>query len=480
MSNNTPSSLPMTRRRFIYRSALAAGATVVTGPLWAASPRTLSPSDKLNIGCVGCAGKGSSDIEWCSSENIVALCDVSQNALDRQKQKFPNAKVYKDYREMLEKEKSLDAIDIATPDHMHAVIASMAIKMGKHVYCQKPLTHDVYEARVLRDLAKKHKVATQMGNQGSASDGLRRAVEVVQSGLVGPVRQAYVWTNRPIWAQGMDRPAGSDPVPPGLDWDLWLGTAPMRPYKETWGAEQSGGKRGRNGVYQPFSWRGWQDFGTGALGDMACHTVNWPFRALNLGYPTEIEAQSSGMNKEMYPKNSQIRFEFPAREGNPPLTFHWYDGGSLPPKDLTGDVVALLDKVSTSGCLLVGEKGELFSSEDGDQDFRFFVKLKDEKELKRATDHEAVKAIPEKLARNAFHGSPDQRQHLEWISACKGGKPGYSDFDIAAYLTEIILLGCVALRTGKKLEWDGPGMKAKNAPESAQYVKRQYRKGWSL
>jgi predicted dehydrogenase len=280
----------------------------------------------------------------------------------------------------------------------------------------------------------------------------------------------------------MDRPTGSDPVPPGLDWDLWLGTAPMRPFKESWPNEASGGsnRRGRNGVYQPFNWRGWQDFGTGALGDMACHTVNWPFRALNLGYPTEIEAQSSGMNKEMYPKNSQIRFEFPAREGNPALTFHWYDGGSLPPKELTADIVTLLDKVSTSGCLLVGEKGQLFSSEDGDQDFRFFVKLKDEKELKRATDHEAIKAIPEKLARNAFKGSPDQRQHLEWINACKGGKPGYSDFDIAAYLTEIILLGCVALRTGKKLEWDGPNMRATNAPEAAQYVRRDPRSGWAL
>jgi predicted dehydrogenase len=471
----------MTRRRFIYTSALAAGATVVTGPVFAASPRKLSANDKLNIGCVGCGGKGSSDIQWCSSENIVALCDVSENAIDRQKQNFPNARIYKDYRQMLEKEKSLDAIDIATPDHMHAVIASMAIKMGKHVYCQKPLTHDVYEARVLRDLAKKHKVATQMGNQGSASDGLRRAVEVVQSGLVGSVRQAHVWTNRPIWPQGLDRPEGSDPVPPGLDWDLWLGTAPARPFKQSRGAEQAGGgRRGSNGVYQPFNWRGWQDFGTGALGDMACHTVNWPFRALSLGYPTEIEAESSGMNKEMYPMNSKIRFEFPAREGQPPLTFHWYDGGNQPSKELTSDIVSLLDKVSTSGCLLIGDKGQLFSSEDGDQDFRFFVKLKDEKELKRATDHEAVKAIPEKLARNAFQGSPDQRQHLEWISACKGGKPGYSDFDIAAYLTEIILLGCVALRTGKKLEWDGPSMKAKNAPESAQYVKREYRKGWSL
>jgi hypothetical protein len=268
-----------------------------------------------------------------------------------------------------------------------------------------------------------------------------------------------------------------------LDWDLWLGTAPFRPYKADWSSEGGpGGDRGgrRRGVYQPFAWRGWQDFGTGALGDMACHTVNWPFRALNLGYPTEIEAESSGMNKEMYPTRSKIRFEFPARENWPALTFWWFDGGDKPGKEVTADVEALLDKVSGSGCLMVGDKGQLFSPDDGDQDLRFYLKLKDEKELKRGSEHEAVKAIPQTVARNAFQGSPDQRQHLEWIAACKGGKPAYSNFDIAAYLTEIILLGCVALRTGKKLEWDGPSMRAKNAPEAAQYVKREYRQGWKL
>jgi len=419
----------------------------------------------------------------------MALCDVDQTALANQKQKFPKANVYSDFRVMLEKEKTLDAIDIATPDHMHAIIAATAIQMGKHVYCQKPLTHDVYEARMLRELARKHKVATQMGNQGSAADGLRRAVEVVQDCLIGPVRHAYVWTNRPIWPQGLDRPAGSDPVPPNLDWDLWLGTAPFRPYKETWpdqegggeGGGGGGGRRRRRGVYAPFSWRGWQDFGTGALGDMACHTVNWPFRALKLGYPTEIEAESSGMNQEMYPKNSKIRFEFPARENQPAVTLWWFDGGNKPPKEVTADVQAMLDKVSISGCLLVGEKGQLFSPDDGDHEFSFFLKLKDDKEMMAATQHEAINSCPKNVVpRNAFQGSPDLRQHLEWIAACKGGKPAYSDFEVAAYLTEIILLGCVALRTGKKLDWDGPKMKAKNAPEAARFVKREYRKGWKV
>jgi predicted dehydrogenase len=268
---------------------------------------------------------------------------------------------------------------------------------------------------------------------------------------------------------------------------LWLGTAPWRPYKENWPEQEGGtgggggGRRRRNGVYQPFAWRGWQDFGTGALGDMACHTVNWPFRALKLGYPTEIEAESSGMNKEMYPKNSKIRFEFPAREGLPAVTLWWSDGGNKPPKDVTASIVALRDEVSGSGCLLIGEKGELYSPDDGDGDFNFFLKLKDEKELVSARQHQAVSACATNLVpRNEFRGAPDQRQHLEWIAACKGGKPGYSDFAIAGYLTEIILLGCVALRTGKKLDWDGPKMRAKNAPEAAQYVKREYRKGWKL
>jgi predicted dehydrogenase len=470
----------ISRRQFIYYSALTASSTVL-GLRAIAQSRRVSPNEKLNIGCVGCGGKGRGDIQFCSGENIIALCDVDENAASGARQNHPNAKFYKDYREMLEKEKSLDAIDIATPDHMHAVIAANAIKLGKHVYCQKPLTHDVFEARTLRELAKQHGVATQMGNQGSASDSLRRAVEVVQAGLIGAIRNAYVWTNRPVWPQGLARPEGSDPVPQGLDWDLWLGTAPFRPYKGAPPEASGGGNRRRNaGVYQPFAWRGWLDFGTGALGDMACHTVNWPFRALSLGYPTEIEAESSGMNGESYPKNSKIRFEFPAREGKPPVTLWWFDGGNKPPSELTKPIVDLQDRVSGSGCLLIGEKGELFSPSDGDQDLQLFVRMKDEKELMDAKAHEAAKAIPQTLPRNAHTGSPDQRQHLEWIAACKGGKAPYSNFDIAAYLTEIILLGCVALRAGKKLEWDGPKMIAKNAPEAAKFVKREYRTGWAL
>jgi predicted dehydrogenase len=471
------------RRQFIKYGSMAAGAVVLTGPY---PVRGQNLNSRLNLGQVGCGGKGQSDGHWCATAgaNVMALCDVhAPDAASMKgylKEKFATeAIVHKDYRDMLEKEKDLDAVDIAVPDHMHAVIAATAIKMGKNVYCQKPLTHDVFEARALRNLAREHNVATQMGNQGSASDSLRRAVEVMHAGIIGPVHDAYVWTNRPIWPQGLDRPPGSDPVPEGLDWDLWLGTAPERPFKLHWPG-QEGGRRAN--VYQPFVWRGWQDYGTGALGDMACHTVNWPFRSLKLGYPTEIEASSSGMNTEMYPTSSNIRFEFPAREGMPPVTLHWSDGGNKPPMEVTADVEATLGKISNSGCIMVGENGIIFSPDDGDQDLRTYIKLKGDTDMVGLDKSPAAKGIPQSIPRNAFTGSPDERQHKEWLQACKDGKHDvpYSNFDIAAYLTEIILLGCVALRVGKKLEWDGPGMKATNAPEAAQFVKREYRKSWAI
>jgi predicted dehydrogenase len=492
MSKHPASALSgMTRRQFIYSSALAVTATAWTG-CTVPRPRRVSANDKLNIGVIGAGGKGASDTDCCARENIVALCDVDEKIVASRRRKYPNARFYRDFRKMLDEEKTLDAVIVSTPDHFHAIAAATAMRMGKHVYCQKPLTHSIYEARLLRKLARQYKISTQMGNQGSAEDGLRRAVEIVQAGLIGPVRQVYVWTNRPIWPQGMDRPPGSDPVPATLDWDAWIGPAPMRPYRAEWPDQPaSGGRRSRGSVYHPFVWRGWQDFGTGALGDMACHTANMPFRALKLGYPTEIEAASSTMNKETYPLKSTIRFEFPARDGLPPVTFWWYDGGNAkpdrpydhdgsnkPPREVLADVRDMMDKIPGSGCLLIGENGKLFSPDDSGA--QFFIKLKGEKELTDGKNHEAVKAIPQVIPRNTFSGDSDQRQHLEWIAACKGGPPAYSDFEVAAYLTEIILLGCVALRVGRTIEWDGPNMRARNAPEAAQFIRRKYRKGWEL
>jgi len=492
MSNEVSAKLSgLTRRQFIYRTALAAGATALTGCV---APRVRRPSasEKLNIGVIGAGGKGAGDTDCCAGENILALCDVDETITASRRKKYPNARIYRDFRQMLDREKTLDAVIVATPDHVHAVAAAAAMRMGKHVYCQKPLTQSIYEARLLRKLARQYKVATQMGNQGSAEDGLRRAVEIVQAGVIGSVREVHVWTNRPIWPQGMDRPTGEDRVPATLDWDCWIGPAPMRPYVSEWPDRAAGGGRRRRGaVYHPFAWRGWQDFGTGALGDMACHTANMPFRALKLGYPTEIEASASAMNKESYPLKSTIRFEFPARDGLPPVSFWWYDGGdpkpdrpyehdgsNKPPKEVLADVQDLMDKIPGSGCMLIGDNGELFSPDS--YGAQFFLKLKGEKELTDGKSHEAVKSVPQTIARNAFHGGADERQHLEWIAACKGGPPCYSDFDVAAYLTEIILLGCVALRVGRKIEWDGPNMLAKKAPEAAQFIRREYRKGWSL
>ena len=395
--------------------------------------------------------------------------------------------------------KSIDAVDVATPDHFHAIAESHAMRMGKHVYGQKPLAQTVYEARYLRNLAKETGVVTQMGNQGSASDGLRRAVECIQAGIIGQVGEVHIWTNRPIWPQGMGRPPGSDPVPDTLNWDIWIGPAPMRPYVQK--------------VYEPFNWRGWLDFGTGALGDMACHTVNMPFRALRLGYPTEIEATPIGvMNNESYPIGSKIRFQFPARKTEvaaahktffhrhdtieqAPVTLWWYDGGkptsdpkargghdgsNKPPAELTADIVEMLGEMPGSGALLIGDKGTIFSPDDyGEQ---FFVKLNGEKKYTHFTKSPVVAAIPQVIPRNPFKGDNDLRQHLEWIAAIKANKPEdcYSRFAIGASLTEIMVLGCVSLRAGQKIEWDGPNLRALNCPEAAQFIKRNNRAPWAL
>ncbi|HEY0456431.1 MAG TPA: Gfo/Idh/MocA family oxidoreductase [Verrucomicrobiae bacterium] len=454
--NSHASSL--TRRKFIQRSTLATGTFLASAPYLL---RAQGANNKLNIAVVGAGGKGASDTDSCASENIVALCDVDENTLKDRARKYPEAKLFRDYRKMLDEMKNVDAVIVATPDHHHAIASTMAMKMGKHVYCQKPLTHSVSEARRMRELGKEMKVATQMGNQGSAENGLRRAVEIIQAGAIGPVHEVHVWSNRPIWPQGMDKPEGEDAVPANLDWDLWLGPAPKRAFKSK--------------AYHPFAWRGFQDFGTGALGDMACHTANMPFRALKLGYPTSIDARSTGMNKQMYPKSSEIHFQFPAREGMPAVKFVWYDGGWKPWDDTAEKVLdwiagqkdkngkAKERKLPGSGCLLVGEKGHLFSPDD--YGAQYFLLPKD--------DFGDYKGPDQTIPRSPGH-------YKEWLRACKGGPPAYSNFDIAAYLTEIILLGCVALRVGKKIDWDGPNMRSTNAPEAEQYVKRQYREGWSL
>ncbi len=269
----------LTRRQFIYYSVLAAAGVAAVSGCAKPKPRKRGSGDKLRIASVGAGGKGRSDIQHCGSEEIVAICDADEKMAVDTRKAFPNAKFYQDWRQMLDKEeKNIDAVTVSTPDHLHAIVASAAIKLGKHVYCQKPLTQTVYEARYLRKLASDCGVVTQMGNQGSSEDGLRRAVEIVQGGVIGPVKQIHVWTNRPIWPQGVTRPEGEDPVPPNFKWDLWLGPAPKRSFKAQWPQTEAAParRRGRGAVYHPFAWRGWYEFGTGALGDMACHTANMP------------------------------------------------------------------------------------------------------------------------------------------------------------------------------------------------------------
>lgn len=455
----------LSRRHFLQQSGLGAGGLLLGAP---AIVRGQDLNSKINVACIGVGGKGDSDVNDAArcGGNIVALCDVDSRILDKKAAKYPNAKKYADFRKMLEEmDKSIDAVVVSTPDHLHGVAGYMAMSMGKHLYCQKPLTQTVFEARELRRVAMEKKVATQMGNQGSAGDGLRRAVEVIQGGIIGKPLELHVWSNRPIWPQGLDRPAGESPVPPELAWDLWLGPAPKRPYVHD--------------TYHTFKWRGWMDFGTGALGDMACHTVNMPFRALKLGYPTVVECEmASRFYPETYPKTSRIRFEFPEREGLPPLKFWWYDGSPAkdfsplrPYPDIIRDVLAMRGKLPNSGCLIIGEKGSLFAPDD--YGATFFLQLEGEKTFTAGQKHEAVAAIPQSIPRSPGHNQ-------EWFNMMKDGTPAYSNFEIAGYLTEIILLGCIALRLGEgvRMEWDGPNMKSPNCPQAAQFVKRENRSGW--
>ena len=445
------------RRQFLRDTGLAGVGFWVAGGLSLAADKD-SPNGRLNIACIGVGGKGGSDSSQAGrGGTVVALCDIDDKTLDGKAKQFPKAKKYNDFRKMFdEMGGQIDAVTVSTPDHTHAAAAMMAIKLKKHVYCQKPLTHTVFEARALREAARANKVCTQMGNQGSAENGLREAVEVIQAGGIGPVTEAHVWTNRPIWPQApglTSRPKPAD-VPAGVHWDEWLGPAPYRPYAKG---------------YHPFAWRGFWDFGTGALGDMACHTANMAFRALNLGYPTSIQADNDDINPETYPMWATITFQFPARGDMPPVKFVWYEGKrdgkkNLPPRELFHG-----ENPPGSGSLLVGAKGVLYSPDD--YGARYFLLPKKE--------FAGYKKPEQSLPRN---GKGDLGMKQEWAQAIKENKPeiAYSNFDFAAMLTETILLGNVAMRAGKKLEWDGPNLKFTNLPEANKLLKTDYRPGWVL
>jgi predicted dehydrogenase len=470
MSNNKkPSSGPvrlevptngLTRRHFIYTTAMAASSMALSAY---ALPKVnyKSPNEKLNIGLIGVGGKGEADSAGLAGENIIAMSDVDKNTLAKGAKKWPGASQYQDYRKMIEKEKSLDAVTVSIPDHHHAPAAMMAIKAGKHVYCQKPLTHTIWEARELTKAAKKYGVATQMGNQGHSGDGNRRLCEMIWSGVIGNVREAHCWTNRPIWPQGLNRPKGYDTVPASLDWDLWIGPAPMRPFVDKWPAEP-GVKQSRGGhVYHPFAWRGWWDFGCGALGDMGCHVMDGANWALKLCAPTSVElVDSSPINKEMAPSWSIIRYEFPARGDMPPCTLTWHDGGKLPQRPAEMEA----EHFEESGTLFIGDKGKITCGTYGER-----PRLLPESSM--ADYKRPEESIPR---------VPNNSPYDDFIRACKGGPAACSNFDVSGPFTEMVLLGNLALRLGGKIEWDSEKMKVKGHPEADILIHKKYRRGWKV
>jgi predicted dehydrogenase len=431
----------ISRRQFLGGVAATAAFTIVPRHVLG-GPNRVSPSEKLNVACIGVAGMGASDVGQMAGENIVALCDVDWHHAADTFKRHPNVKKYKDFRRMLDAEgKNIDAVTVSTPDNIHAVAAMAAIKMGKHVYCQKPLCHDIFEVRQLTEAAREHNVMTQMGIQLHAEECVRLVAEMIKSGLIGKVRRVDIWSGK-NWGGG-ERPKEAEPVPETLSWDLWLGPAPWRPY---------------NHVYLPANWRRWWDFGTGTLGDMGCHIIDPAFWALDLGYPTSVEARPSRFNNETYPTATTVKWEFPARGDLPPVTVTWNDGDRRPerPKELEQG-----RKLPDQGGLYYGEKGTMLAPHGGNPSIIPYSKMRETK-------------MPEPfLSRGVNH-------YQDWIKACKGGPKPLANFDYAGPLSETILLGNVAALAGEKLLWDGPNLKVTNRRQANEHLKRKYREGWRL
>ncbi|NCF87151.1 MAG: Gfo/Idh/MocA family oxidoreductase [Verrucomicrobiaceae bacterium] len=452
MKETKPLQRQIKRRHFLKQTS-ATGA--LTGLTIMSGLRAQSPNNKLNIAAIGVGGRGASVISRCTDENIVALCDVDADRGAETFKQFPKAKRFIDFRVMLDKMgNEIDAVIIATPDHTHAVATMDAMQRGKHVYTEKPLTHSIWEARQLTEASRKYKVATQMGNQGHSSEGARQTVEWIRAGVIGEVREVHCWSDRPLrgtrfdgelyWPQGVPyRPADKPPVPDTLDWDLWLGPAPHRPYHPS---------------YVPFDWRGWWDFGTGALGDMGCHIIDHPYWALQLGHPESVEATSSHVSRETAPLASMITYQFPARGDLPPVTMYWYDGGLKPPRpaELEPDEELLVD-----GCLYIGDKGKMMHKSHGGKPV--LIPLSRMEDFKRP---------PKTIPRLDGH-------EQNWIDACKGGEPACSNFEYAGPMTEVVLLGNLAIRTSGPLLWDGPNMRVTNNKSANKFIRRAYRKGWA-
>ncbi len=442
----------LSRRSFLSTSASAAAFTIL--PRHVLGLADAPPSEKLNIAGIGVGGMGAANLSQLESQNIVALCDVDFDYASKTFAKYPNAKTYSDFRLMLDKQKDIDAVLIATPDHTHAVISLAAMQAGKHVYCQKPLTHDVYEARVLTQAAKKYKVATQMGIQGHSQEGCRLICEWIWDDAIGQIREVDAWCSlsyypwgHAYWSSKWGRkPADSPPVPKTLDWDLWIGPAPMRPYHP---------------AYHPLVWRCWWDFGVGMMGDRGAHTLDPVFWALKLTPPTSIEATSLGLNDDTHPLAAIVTYQFPARDPLPPVKLTWYEGTRAPRPPELEDGRVMGD--SEGGVIFKGSKGIIMCGTYGN----------------------SPRLLPESAMKNYKRPNPSlprvkDSHEMDWVRACKSGKPASADFSFSGPLTEICLLGNVAKRLDSRISWDAPNCRVPNNPNANALIKRDYRQGWTL
>lgn len=438
----------LTRRDFA-RSVSSIGAGLWLGALPGPAV-SQSANEQLNVAFVG-VGKGGVGgvanlpaISGLPAVRVAALCDIDDQYAGPSYAKHPKAPRYHDFRRMLDRQKDIDAVVVSTPDHTHAVISVEAMRRGKHVYCEKPVARTIYEARVMQQVAAKHNVVTQMGNQGTGEPKFRLLVDLIRSGTLGTVREVHAWTNRPTWPQGdLKIPKQRPAVPKYLKWDLFLGPAAERHY---------------HAAYHPFVWRGWWDFGTCVLGDMACHITNHAFFGLDLGSPTRVEAVAEGHNEVTGPKSAVIRYDFPARGQQPPVRMTWYEGGRQPPKEVWHGWKAPLP---TNGALLIGDKGAVITLNMYGWDWRLLPAEK-WRDYKRPEEE------------------PPRGHHYEWVLACRGQAKTRSNFDYACPMTESLLVGNLAIRTGRPIDWDAQAMKATNCPEADELIRPEFRKGWSL
>lgn len=458
----------VSRREFLQQATAVAAFTVVPSHVLGGRAYA-APSEQLNIAGIGIGGVGRSFLQGCASDpgaRIALLCDVDQQYAKPVFEEYPQAKRYRDYREMFDKENdNIDAVVVATPDHTHAVICMDAVRRNKHILCVKPLTRTIHEARTLTEAARKAGIATQVTTASSVSNRSCDLQEMIWDGAIGEIREVHCWSNRPLWPQGMIRPEGSDPVPAHLDWDLWIGPAPMRPFKDKWGRDhlimqQAKHNYPYDAVYHPWNFRGWWDFGTGALGDMGCHHLNTLFKALKLGHPTSVWASSTKAMPEATPLASTVAWEFPAREGLPPVTVYWYDGGIKPPRPHELEEGKVWPD---EGNLYVGDKGKILGDTEGGQ-------------LIPESKMQSYKRPPRTLPRVSFKNIATG----EWIRACRGGEKASCHFDIGGLLAEVVQLGNIAIRRGRKLAWDGENRRFTNDDEANKYIQEPYRAGWSL